>query len=96
MTKCKKLETVYSSDMEDVINKFVADKEVISVSIIETERRWIAFVVYKVIEKMTKEQLENYLSDLNLNYYTEEELQEIYNSVKSTIDRIEERIGREG
>lgn len=44
---------------------------------------------------MTKEQLENYLSDLNLNYYTEEELREIYNSVKSTIDRIEENIGRE-
>lgn len=44
---------------------------------------------------MTKEQLENYLSDLNLSYFTEEELCEIYNSLKSTIDRIEERIGRE-
>ena len=44
---------------------------------------------------MTKEQLENYLSDLNLNYYTEEELQEIYNSVKTTIDKIEEKIGME-
>ena len=44
---------------------------------------------------MTKEQLENYLSDLNLGYFTEEELKEIYNSVKLTIDRIEERIGRE-
>ena len=39
---------------------------------------------------MTKEQLENYLSDLNLSYFTEEELCEIYNSLKSTIDRIEE------
>ena len=44
---------------------------------------------------MTKEQLENYLSNLNLNYYTEEELQEIYNSVKTTIDKIEEKIGME-
>ena len=44
---------------------------------------------------MTKEQLENYLSGLNLSYYTEEELREIYNSIKSTIDRIEENIGRE-
>ena len=45
--------------------------------------------------EMTKLQLECYLSDLNLNYYNEEELQEIYNAVKSTVDRIEERIGRE-
>ena len=44
---------------------------------------------------MTKSQLECYLSDLNLSYYNEEELQEIYNAVKSTVDRIEERIGRE-
>lgn len=44
---------------------------------------------------MTKLQLECYLSDLNLDYFTEGELQEIYNSVKTTIDRIEERIGRE-
>lgn len=51
MTKCKRIETVYSSDMENAINKFVADKEVISVSVIETERRWIAFVVYKEKEK---------------------------------------------
>lgn len=45
--------------------------------------------------EMTKLQLECYLSDLNLSYYNEEELQEIYNAVKSTVDRIEERIGRE-
>lgn len=45
---------------------------------------------------MTKLQLESYLSDLNLNYYSEEELEEIYSAVKSTIDRIEEKIGREG
>ena len=44
---------------------------------------------------MTKTQLESYLSDLNLGYYTEDELQEIYDSVKSTVDRIEEKIGRE-
>ena len=45
---------------------------------------------------MTKIQLESYLSDLNLSYYTEDELQEIYDSVKSTVDKIEEKIGREG
>lgn len=45
---------------------------------------------------MTKTQLESYLSDLNLGYYTEDELQEIYDSVKSTVDKIEEKIGREG
>ena len=44
---------------------------------------------------MTREQLESYLLDLNLSYYTEEELQEIYNSVKSTVSKIEEKIGRE-
>ena len=44
---------------------------------------------------MTKLQLECYLSDLNLGYYNEEEFQEIYDAVKSTVDRIEERIGRE-
>lgn len=44
---------------------------------------------------MTREQLESYLLDLNLSYYTEEELQEIYNSVKSTVNKIEEKIGRE-
>lgn len=44
---------------------------------------------------MTKEKLEEYLYNLNLNYYTEEELEEIHNSIKSTIDYIEERIGRE-
>ena len=44
---------------------------------------------------MTKEKLEEYLSNLNLNYYNEEELQKIYNVVKSTVDQIEEYIGRE-
>jgi len=44
---------------------------------------------------MTKEKLEEYLSNLNLSYYTEEELEEIYNSVKSAVDCIEERIGCE-
>ena len=44
---------------------------------------------------MTKEKLEEYLSNLNLNYYTEEKLEKIYNSVKSTEDYIEECIGRE-
>ena len=45
---------------------------------------------------MTKIQLESYLSNLNLDYYTEDELQEIYDSVKSTVIKIEEKIGREG
>lgn len=44
---------------------------------------------------MTKEKLEKYLYNLNLNYYTEEELEKIHNSIKSTIDSIEECIGRE-
>lgn len=44
---------------------------------------------------MTKEKLEEYLSNLNLNYYNEEELQKIYDTVKSTVDQIEENIGRE-
>ena len=44
---------------------------------------------------MTKEQLEEYLSSLNLSYYTETELERIYKSVKSTVDQIEENIGRE-
>ena len=43
---------------------------------------------------MTKEQLEEYLSSLNLSYYTETELERIYKSVKSTVDQIEEYIGR--
>ena len=43
---------------------------------------------------MTKEQLEEYLSSLNLNYYTEPELERIYKSVKSVVDQIEEYIGR--
>ena len=44
---------------------------------------------------MTQAKLAAYLSNLNLNYYTEEELEKIYNSVKSTVDYIEECIGRE-
>ena len=44
---------------------------------------------------MTKEKLEEYLSNLNLNYYTEKELEMIYNSVKLTVDYIEECIGHE-
>ncbi len=44
---------------------------------------------------MSKELLEEYLSNLNLNYYNKEELQKIYDAVKSTVDRIEENIGRE-
>lgn len=43
---------------------------------------------------MTKEQLEEYLSSLNLSYYTETELERIYTSVKSVVDQIEEYIGR--
>lgn len=37
---------------------------------------------------MTKEKLEEYLSNLNLNYYNERELQKIYDAVKSTVDAI--------
>lgn len=44
---------------------------------------------------MTKEKLEEYLSNLNLNYYNEEELQKIYDAIESTVDIIEENIGRE-
>ena len=44
---------------------------------------------------MTKEQLELYLSSLNLNYYNEHELQKIYDAVKDTVSDIEENIGRE-
>lgn len=40
---------------------------------------------------MTKEQLEEYLLNLNLSYYTETELERIY---KSVVDQIEEYIGR--
>ena len=49
----------------------------------------------RVRNNMTKEKLEEYLSNLNLNYYNEEELQKIYDAVKSTVDQIEENIGRE-
>ena len=39
---------------------------------------------------MTREDLEEYLSEiLNIKYYNEEELQKIYDVVKSTVDVIE-------
>ena len=44
---------------------------------------------------MTKEELKEYLYNLNLNYYNESELKRIYDAVKSTVDKIEEAIGRE-
>lgn len=45
---------------------------------------------------MTREDFEEYLSEvLNVKYYNEEELQKIYNAVKSTVDVIEENIRRE-
>lgn len=45
---------------------------------------------------MAREDLEEYLSEvLNVKYYNEEELQKIYDAVKSTVDVIEENIGRE-
>ena len=45
---------------------------------------------------MTREKLEEYLSEvLNVKYYNEEELQKIYDAIKSTVDIIEENIGRE-
>lgn len=44
---------------------------------------------------MAREDLEEYLSEvLNVKYYNEEELQKIYDAVKSTVDVIEENIGR--
>ena len=44
---------------------------------------------------MTREKLEEYLSEvLNVKYYNEEELQKIYDIIKSTVDVIEENIGR--
>ena len=40
---------------------------------------------------MTKEDLEEYLSEiLNIRYYNEEELHKIYDIVKSTVDVIED------
>ena len=40
---------------------------------------------------MVREDLEEYLSEiLNIRYYTEEELQKIYDIVKSTVDVIED------
>ena len=45
---------------------------------------------------MTREDFEEYLSEvLNVKYYNEEELQKIYDAAKSTVDVIEENIGRE-
>ena len=45
---------------------------------------------------MVREDLEEYLSEiLNIRYYTKEELQKIYDAVKSTVDVIEENIRRE-
>ena len=44
---------------------------------------------------MTKERLAAYLSNLNLSYYTEAELERIYNAVKEVVSEIEENIGRE-
>ena len=45
---------------------------------------------------MTREDFEEYLSEvLNVKYYNEEELQKIYDTVKSTVDVIEENIRRE-
>ena len=45
---------------------------------------------------MTREDFEEYLSEiLNIRYYNEEELQKIYDIVKSTVDVIEENIRRE-
>ena len=39
---------------------------------------------------MTREDLEEYLSEiLNIKYYNEEELQKIYDVMKSTVDVIE-------
>ena len=47
MTKCKRIECVYTSELEEKINSFVADKEVISVSVISDNHRVYAFIVYK-------------------------------------------------
>ena len=44
---------------------------------------------------MSKDELRDYLANLNLSYYTERELDKIYNAVSSTIKEIEELIGRE-
>ena len=44
---------------------------------------------------MKIEELKKYLDNLNLSYYTESELQKIYNAVSSVIKEIEENIGRE-
>ena len=45
---------------------------------------------------MAREDLEEYLSEIwNIRYYNEEELQKIYDAVKSTVDVIEENIRRE-
>lgn len=44
---------------------------------------------------MAEEKLRNYLDNLNLSYYTERELWEIYEAVKNTVNKIEECIGGE-
>jgi hypothetical protein len=44
---------------------------------------------------MTEEKLRDYLLELNLSYYNEEELNKIYNAVRHIIAEIEEKIGRE-
>lgn len=47
MTKCKKIECVYTSDLEVVINRFIEDKEVISISVTSDNHRVYAFIIYK-------------------------------------------------
>ena len=44
---------------------------------------------------MNEEKLRNYLDNLNLSYYTESELWKIYNAIYTTVNEIEENIGRE-
>ena len=51
MTKCKNIVCVYCSDLEESINKFIADKDVINVSVTSDSHRFYAFVVYKENEK---------------------------------------------
>ena len=47
MTKCKKIECVYTSDLQEAINRFIADKEVVSVSVMNDNHRVYAFIIYK-------------------------------------------------
>lgn len=44
---------------------------------------------------MNKEKLREYIDNLNLNYYTESELEKIYKAVATTVSEIEELIGME-